>query len=165
MTQLASGNIAVSTTGLDLTSISQSYKSLQLVIRNLYMGANGLGTALRFNNDSGGNYYGAQLWQSAGSSGTGAYDGASNFDIGYLNTSSSSSDGQFVILDIPDYTNTTAWKCTNLYSGGQNGNSPFALNSFNILGYYKSKTALDRITMTTGGAGFGGGTYILYGVN
>lgn len=128
------------------------------------MSSSGLGVLFRINNDSGSNYYGTYIYQSSTSSGVGGYNGATNFDIGYLNTSKSSTDGFYVVADFNDYANTSSWKSINYYCGGENGNSPFALATWNVLGYYKSKSAIDRIIWTTGGSGFGGGTYVLYGV-
>jgi hypothetical protein len=159
MTSIASGSLSGS--AINLTSISQSYKNLQLVIRDFYPALNTYSLVLRLMNDSGANQYVRLQGRSTNAtwvvgSGDRWYidDGIS----GNLNSQSANS----YIFDIPDYANTATMKNVNIKYGFLDQNSVYQNDV--IFGLYKATGAINEINILTSGGNFGGGTYVLYGV-
>jgi hypothetical protein len=162
MTSIASGSLSTGT--LTLNTISGSYKNLQLVVRDWYPSVDAA-LNLRLNNASAGNSYSA----------TGSYwNGASTVNFGSLGTSapltSQSCDGanyrNAIVIDIPDYTNTTANKLINVVSGYV---EPAAVQYYversTTMWNDTTPAAVTRIDLILSTGTFSGGTYILYGVN
>ena len=153
------------------SSISQSYKHLVLVWRNLYHDANASGTTwgLRMNNDSGAFYSfysngfsnANELTQST------TQIGSTNASAGFLSNMTASStavDSQgFGSAIIYDYTATTnhqvEWKSFGTATGFQN-------SAANGVGSYKTTSAVDRLDIVRlGGTQTVTGTILLYGVS
>ncbi len=68
-----------------------------------------------------------------------------------------------IMYNIYDYANTTAFKLWDSQSiGVQTSTNAIAICAFN--GTYRSTSAINRIDLTAS-SNYGGGTYILYGVN
>jgi hypothetical protein len=164
LTSLASGSLAVSSTGVDLTSISQSYTELWLHLKDLRMAANGLGGNFILNNDTGSNYYGIALEQNGGNTSTTIRNANTSFEYQNFNVNSAANEGYFVLVKISFYAESTAYKPVHFITGGKAGNSPFLYDTVHFAGYWKDESAIDRITVRGGGAGYLEGTYELLGL-
>jgi len=157
MTELASGSIAASATGFDLTSISGSYNELWLYIANLSADATGgigYNSAITFNNDTGSNY-----------SLTGTLDGTvrniNNSAVGISLFATETAGTRFsCVVRIPNYTDTTSTKVLSFV--GQNYPDKFVNSGAGI--WTATPAAINRITLKIGGGAYDGGTYKLYGV-
>lgn len=154
MTLLASGSI---TTTLNLTSISGSYKSLQLRIID-YGNTSTSTIRVRFNNDSGSNYGNVTI----GSGGSysafvgGATSLQTSVDMSIADYSGSTNDNH-LILDIPNYT-AAAYKVATWHQFQTIASGYFT--GMGSLGW-KSTSAINEINIIFCTAG----TYELYGVN
>jgi hypothetical protein len=159
MTLLASGSIAASATGVDITSISASYKDLVLYLTD-WSGdatAQAAGTAvqLRFNNDSASNYN-----YSATASDTNTVNRSTGAaGVIFANVESTANDFASVIK-ISNYADTTAYKLVNytsvlLTTQSRNGGGA----------WFGTPAAINRVTVILGTGAFDNGTYQLYGVN
>jgi hypothetical protein len=158
MTLLASGSIAASATGVDITSISASYKDLVLYLTDWSGDATaqtaGTGLQLRFNNDSASNYNytatttdSSTIQRSTGSAG-----------IIFANVESTANDWAAVIT-INNYADTTSYKLLRynsvlLTTSARNGGGA----------WFGTPAAIDRVTVVLGTGAFDNGTYQLYGV-
>ena len=157
MTLLASGSLAASATGFDLTSISGAYNELVLYIANLSADATGgigYATVLLLNNDTGANY-----------SITGTQDtnivNISNSSVGFTLFSTEDASTKYsCVVRIPNYTDTTSSKI--MTSVGQLFTNKFPSNRAGI--WTATPAAIDRLTLKIGGGAYDGGTYKLYGV-
>jgi hypothetical protein len=158
MTTLASGSLSGS--ALSLSSISGSYKNLQLIVRDLVT-SNATDPFLRVNSDStAGNYsvIGTNL-----SNTTASVTGDSTTRFYVFPTSASASDNNNVLyVNFIDYANTSSNKLMNSQAMFQASAGTQA--TFLACGY-KSTSAITAISLTVGAGTFTGGTYILYGVN
>jgi hypothetical protein len=152
LTSIASGSL--SSTAVNLTSISQSYVNLYLVLRDVNITSAGQIVNMRFNNDSSG------IYQINNSSNNGYQTNATDTSllVGIGNMSTSNGDASFAI-NINDYT-SASWKigtATSFFldnSGGYgNGDQRFAM---------RSTTAISEINLFMTSGNFSG-TYILYG--
>lgn len=160
MTVIASGSLSGS--ALSLTSISGSYKNLQLVLRNATPSTN-TDWRCKINNNTSA-IYGRILMLSPGS---GTFTSAAgvnmtDFAINYNNPSATS--GATLIMNFPDYANTTAKKMldfTMTYEGHASSNED------TILGVVSANTnsAITQFDLALFTGNFTAGTYILYGVN
>jgi hypothetical protein len=162
MTSIASGSL--SGAAVSLTSISGSYKNLQLVLRDFYPSVD---TALymRFNNASTANSYThlVQQWNGASASQTGGL--FSKFYLTFNNTDAANY-RNFLVCNIYDYANTTTNKQIQINvnyvdNSGANYFGETASNFWNEA----TPAAVDRIDFGVESGTFSGGTYILYGVN
>jgi hypothetical protein len=160
MTVIASGTL--SGASITISSISQTYKHLQLVLqRALPAGANE-GPIIRFNSDTGTNYRNTtennlQLvtWNST--------------SIRLGDTQSNASSQSLFVGDIYNYANTNTWKMINYYTIQNRSGSPTNFNILRGLGFWQAgsgNTAINTIEIFTDtSAGWTSGQYILYGVN
>ena len=151
MTQLASGSLSGSS--ITLSSISQSYKDLQLVIRGFYANANA-NFLINVNASTG------------QSTVTNSYD-TSNQDPGnddmyitanFYNPNSAS----FIEIGICDYAASHAKKVTSSYVSVDAGGTYW--NIGNRQGLYKASTAVSSLVLKPSTGSFSSGTYVLYGV-
>ena len=157
MTELASGSLAASATGFDLTSISGAYNELWLYIANLSADATGgigYNSSITFNNDTGSNY-----------SVTGTLDGAvrniNNSAVGISLFATETAGTKFsCVVRIPNYIDTTSTKVLSFV--GQNYPDKFVNSGDGI--WTATPAAINRITLKIGGGAYDGGTYKLYGV-
>lgn len=153
MTSLASGSIAASGTGFDLTSISGIYNELWLYIIN-YSVSTSTDVIIRTNNNSSTDY---SFSFTKTDSGTVSFtQGESRFII--QATVSASEVGLSAVIRFPNYANTTGFKNCQ-WQASKNDNE---LRSGN--GFTKSVSAISRITFSTTGGTFDAGTYELFGV-
>jgi hypothetical protein len=151
MTSLASGSIAASATGFDLTSISSDYNDLCLYIRNFSMTES---STLRFriNNITGTDY--AQNTNNFTT--TFGTDVATSVFI--VSGVTAAQTGQSAYVYFQDYKNTTAFKQFN-FSGTQQDNV-FYFGS----GFTRKTEAISRLTVFCSAGTFDAGTYELFGV-
>jgi hypothetical protein len=159
MTSIASGSLSGS--AVNLTSISGSYKNLQLVVRDFYPATNTNSLVLRLMNDSGANQYVRLMGRS-----TNATWSIGSADRWYIddgiNGNLNSQSGNQYIIDIPDYANAATMKNVNMKFGYLDQNSVYSDGI--IFGLYKATGAINQINLLLSGGNFGGGTYVLYGV-
>jgi hypothetical protein len=163
MTSIASGSLSGNT--LSLTSISGSYKNLQLLLRDvsidaqspLYCTFNGL-SANYFDSN-----YGHHTTTTAFNEGNvnRAFAVLGGYENQVANTTVTAH-----VLDFYDYTSSDVKICRK--SGYIDGrfSTPYLYNS--TFGNYASgaRAAITSITITiNNGGNYNGGTYILYGVN
>lgn len=158
-TQLATGTL--SGTAVNLSSISGSYRSLQLVILNPYVNTTATNIGIRINGSSSLVYTETFLRTDSATNtnitAATSWVGYSSANMGLGATSTDS-----LIFIFPEYARTDTYKM--FYGNGfrdAQGNGAWAI------GVNKSVTTaiteLNIIT-TNGTSSFGGGTYILYGV-
>jgi len=155
-TQLASGSL--SGASISLTSISGSYKELRLIISNFKPDTDNVTIRGRFNNDTGSNYIEAQAFTSSNLAAT-----YGQFEI---SPSSDNVTAQgLVILDIPNYANTTTYKWAQSRGTTNNPTTSTQLNwrQYNI--FWFSTAAINRIDFFPGSGNFTSGTYELLGLN
>jgi len=155
MTSIASGTMSGST--VTLSSISASYKNLQLVIRNVY--GNVADIFIRFNSNSGNNYFYNKC-----TIGTAAWSTQAKQAYWYFgDPGNNASPGSQIIVDIPDYASTTTKTITSQASFPNPGAGALAANFMNL--NFGENNPITSITSHATINTFSGGTYILYGVN
>lgn len=156
MTQLATGTLSGSQ--LSLTSISQSYKDLILILRN-YQCSNFEGHYLRVNSVSSTNAYRT----------TRVTDtiGSTSADFGLLSDNvDTGNNGNFCIMKFNDYANTTSRKTidfTNSYKAEGVVSPPDRVTIGAVSTV--ATTAISSIQTYINTRNWSGGTYILYGVS
>ena len=156
-TSLASGTLSGSS--VSLTSISQSYTDLYLVLRDVNLNTDNYIT-YRLNNDTTANFH-ISLTISARIGGGAATIANSTTSIEgtYWYPDSGDANNSYC-LRVNDY--TTSLKKTGIAQASyktDNGNEGVIFNGWG----YSGTSAVDRIDILTGST-FDGGTYILYGV-
>jgi hypothetical protein len=163
-TSIASGSLSTGT--LSLTSISGSYKNLQLVIRDMSI-STAAAVQIRFNNISSGWYERAGVFNNVD---TGTVFGNGNQTSWVIsgNTNVKASAEASVIVDFLDYANTTSNKLVRIASTYENATTGED-NTLMAVGTYVSGTAgnaaISRIDMILSTGTYSTGTYILYGEN
>ena len=157
MTSLASGSIAASATGFDLTSISSAYNELWLYISDISVDATGVGYGidLKINNDTGNNYSST----GTGSAGVLSYSASNEWKLA---VQEDALNDHSILLRIPNYANTTStkigqWVSHDYYAGAA---APRALSGV----WTATPAAINRLTLVIDVGAFDNGTYNLYGV-
>ena len=148
----------LSSTSVLLSSIPQTYKNLQLIIRNFLPATDGFSLQVRMNDDSNANRhttittsfatnetFGSTSWTTGG---------------GTDNTTSQS----LMALTIFDYTNTVTWKTGCNYIALNNEATPTNVKIGSILSVYNQTSAISSIRILTDATSFSG-TALLYGVS
>jgi hypothetical protein len=154
MTSLASGNLSGINT-LTLSSISQDYKNLQLVLNNVSTASNSF-PQMRLNNDSGTTYY-----YQYGLSGSFATRDATEVRLAEDNLNFTTTANTFVI-DIPNYKNVggTVYSLSAFYRSVVPTFRPYF-----VQGGYQNSATIDRIDIiNTSAVNWDAGSYVLYGV-
>ena len=157
------GMTLISTTTLTgasvtLSSIPQTYKNLQLVVRNYKPADDGPELTARFNGDSGTRYRTLSVNQS-----TNAEFLSTSMTFSEQNDNSVATD--LVIIDIYDYTNAVTWKTA---AGHAFNNNPTTSTNFNYGGFnffYNQIDAITSIRLAPSAGNFTSGTALLYGVS
>lgn len=155
-TELASGSLPAGT--LTLSSISSAYTDLKLIILASRTGSDGDFYRMRFNNDTGNNY-----------NGSGAYgDNPLSFSNSSMNVFGIGQDNGaangLVIVDIPNYTNTSIWKTARTFATVNNQNTNTQIGfAYNTI-FWNGTAAINRLDVFPFSGTFATGTYILYGV-
>ena len=149
----------------DMTSIPGTYKHLCLVFINCY-GTNATSSYMRFNNDTGNNYYTAAFGSSASAFGRNI---GLNIGIGATadwmppipnSTSAAATNG---IMWIMDYANTSYNKVFTYNNSGQNASSQDI--AIYASGRWASNSAITSIKLVRTGTQTNVGTVRLYGVS
>jgi hypothetical protein len=161
MTSLASGSLPTGSGTLTLSSISGSYKNLQLVLRDVQTASQ---AGLRLTVTS------STVYDFFGLDGTPSYQqiiwnsGSSFFEITRYNYNTGD-DNSPVCINIYDYANTSAHKLMDSFLSCKNDRSgnPSTLTKFWAVS--RNTAAVDSITLQTNTGNYAGGTYILYGVS
>ena len=160
MTSIASGSLSGS--ALSLSSISASYKNLQLVLRDIFISSSGASLTTRFNADATANAYNDQginqLNGTASVVGQRSTESTSGFWSGMTNADNNNS----LVINIIDYANATANKNITFFA---NYTSTSGSNVTTINCGWKNSAAINAISLTLSAGTFSGGTYVLYGVN
>jgi hypothetical protein len=160
-------SIATTTVGsggassITFSSIPQTYSHLQIraISRSGTTGESGM---ITFNGDTGGNYSRHYLIGNGTSALSGSQTSASNIDIFYINSSTSTASIFAAnILDILDYTNTNKYKTVKLLAGmSQGGSGACGLYS----GAWRSTSAITSITITPSSSLAQYSSFALYGI-
>jgi hypothetical protein len=157
ITQLATGSLSGIAT-LTLSSISGSYKHLQLVCHDVEKPASNV-VRLRLNNVTGTSY---TLWRTVGGSTTNSGDSDSITIDQSFNATSYAETSYFI--NIYNYTLASNIQVQSFASGKNSSDVFYAQHTVGQM--YDQNAAVDRIDLFTSSAGnFAGGTYILYGVS
>lgn len=158
LTQLATGTLSGST--VSLTSISQSYKHLQLIIRNFLPGNNNAQFNLRANGDSNANRHRTEFADGI------AENITFNATVWNPHAHNDNVTGTgLIVIHIWDYTNTTSWKVFESFSISNDEATPTNANYYNNAGAYNQTDAITSLDLLPSGGSFTSGTYILYGVS
>jgi hypothetical protein len=161
MTSIASGSLSGSS--LSLTSISGSYKNLQLVLRDWENGSVGY-LHMRLNNLSTNIYYYGGIVNAAGtpalSAGSGGFVAQA---ICNYNSLQANGLNRTLIIDVRDYADTTAYKHYQIESDYVRATS--AQEALWLFGHAQITNAIDRIDLILDTGTWAGGTYVLYGVS
>ena len=145
-----------------LSSISSAYKDLKIVIRNPLMGTSGWGLYMRMNGDTtADNHYWGQI-------GTTLY-GAPGWNATKISVSNDNGtnvqDKGMIVIDIPDYANTTTWKMSIASALTVADNTTTGLQYQTTQGSYRSLSAISSLQFLSGSGSLTSGTIYLYGVN
>lgn len=160
----AGGMTLISTTTLtgasvSLSAIPQTYKNLQLIVRNFLPSVDNAGFCVRVNGDSGANrHFSASLM-----TGTSAFNGTfwDANSIGQDNAVTQS----LGVWDIYDYTNTVTWKMARNQFGNNNAVTTTSVSYELSLHYYNQIDAITSLTLITRSGNFTSGTVLLYGIS
>ena len=158
MTLLSTTTLSGSSTAI--SSISQSYKSLYVVFKDVYASTD-TELRLRLNGDTGSNHFSL-----AARSDTNTYTGTANESsfnyISYLGDSTSYYYAKaFGVFQIDRYTETETHGFYSTGFGGQSGTAKTTRTGCQ----YNSTTAISSLTFLPATGTFSGGTVYVYGVN
>ena len=163
-TLAASGGITlISTTTLTgasvtLSSIPQTYKHLQIVVRNFRPATDNSGMQMQFNGNT-------TTYSSTGANNASSSIAGSSISDVATNTDNGTASG-FGFGMIPDYTNTATWKIYEGSSFTNNATTPANYNYQRIAGVFGQTSAISSITFApSSGGNFTSGTILLYGVS
>lgn len=161
----ASGGMTlISTTTLTgasitLSSIPATYNSLRLVIRNFLPATDGTTLQYRFNADA----------TASRHANVEAFGGAGS--TGFSATSCKATEGSdnavaqgLVVIDFPDYANTTSWKMSFVQSMTNNSTTTTNFMPLFAGGYYNQIGAISSFSLFPASGNFTSGTALLYGV-
>ncbi len=133
---------------IDFTSISSSYKHLQLrlIARGGIGSSNSSYINLNLNNDSSGVYAAHQLFGDGSSASANAFTSQNTIYTNRIGGGTTGSSGfGAVVIDLLDYTSTSKYKTIRALGGfDDNGSGRMAMTS----GLYQSTSAINRITLT-----------------
>jgi len=164
MTSLASGSLSTGSGSLSLTSISGSYKNLQLVVRDWYPATNGAGVAFTCNSVTDYDYVSTFAVTDNGT--LNSETQIADTRVGFYYNAVKNADGNNVfVLNIYDYANTSSAKAFTSVARYIQQNSSIGQVS-NTNGSINTASAITSITwgLTAGSGNFAGGTYELFGV-
>jgi hypothetical protein len=164
MTVLASGSLPTGSGTLTLSSISQDYKNLQLVLRD-YSPISDSSLFMTLNNDTTANVY--NLNQSTQNGATATSQAELNSKI-FFSTALNVDGADYrnaLVTNLYDYTNTTANKLGDSLFGFVETTGA-AYITVRAMFMYNAATpaAITRIDLSTSTGNYRSGTYILYGV-
>ena len=145
-----------------LSSIPQTYKNLQLVVRNYLPANDATYLAVRVNGDSNANRYRITRSSSADNDGDNSLAFNATYWLGQYVDNSVSQGLQ--IFDIYDYTNTTTWKYSSNFAMGNNSTTNTNVSLSNGTGVYNQVDAITSLVLIPTAGNFTSGSALLYGV-
>jgi len=160
MTQLAAANFPTGVATFDITSISGSYKNLQLVLRD-FDTVDDVNLLMRFNSNTGSNYPQSGIKQTGESAASAFAQVGTGFFITEGDVDSTAGENQLIIT-IFDYANSTTYKTATAIGIFKDGGAAFYNTYYTTMGW-KVTDAITSITIY-GASNFDAGSYVLYGV-
>lgn len=164
-TQIATGTL--SSTGVTLSSISGTYKSLRLLLDNVQVNAI-VGLRLTVNGNTSGIYDGLTRDGRSGAVRDVYYTGEANIEWTYYRPVTGNN-GNVWVLEFPNYASTNAFKTINIVGEGNcadgSGTGSGAPVLTNSLFTARTLSAITSITLGISSSTYAGGTYTLWGVN
>ena len=157
MTVIASGSL--SGTAVNITSIPNTYKNLQLVIRDFLPTNDNSSLILRVNNDSNTRYENT-------TSNSAPVDNTP-FNLTFWRLSPANDNGVangLCIANIYDYANTTSWKMAQILGISVDRTTTTNFRWLNNLSFYDQTGAINELNIISDGGNMTG-SYILYGVS
>jgi hypothetical protein len=160
------GMTLISTTTLSgasitLSSIPSGYVDLRLYIRLFLCATSGQRMQFRFNGDANTRYAGSFTFGSS-------QDNGQAFDATEISTTTgpqnSSTTQSLIIVDVPDYANTSTWKTLQTFGVTNHQTTSTSANYRQTFGFYNQTSAISSITLFPGNGNFTSGTVLLYGV-
>ena len=159
----AGGMTLISTTTLTgssvtLSSIPQTYKNLQLVVRNFLPADNNRYIGLRINGDSNTRYF----YTSANATGNTAF---ANAEVELSNGASNSTSESIQVCNLYDYTNTVTWKLFESVSAiNDDVTSTNVSHTRNFMVFNQTGAITELNVLNLYSGNFTSGTVLLYGV-
>jgi hypothetical protein len=157
MTQLATGSLTGAS--VVISSISSSYKDLQLIVRNFLPASDDASLRCRVNQDSGA----ARHTNNAYASASGQEFGATSWSLSA--GQDNSVDKSLIVLNVYDYANALTWKWGNTLGLTVNATTTTYYNYLTEIKAYNQTTAVSSLELFCSTGNFTSGTYILYGVS
>lgn len=154
-TSLATGSFAVGTT--NITSISGSYNDLILICNNFDPATDAAYQTIRFNADTGSNYYSAAFGSTTGVA-------AATFGAVGAEVDNTATSRTYTWIYIPQYANTSNHKFYYAFSGGVNATTTSQRSFFSYMGLWSSTAAITQINLLASSGNTDAGTYTLLGV-
>ena len=159
MTLISTINLASVTS---FTSIPNTYKSLQIIIRKFQPAVNNRRLYMQLNADTTTAYAyfaaGAAQYLASGF-------GFDSFPLNDGASNGSASDNNITIVDLPDYAFASGWQFYQSQAMYAEGGSAILENSFQYGAYNKSSAAISRIDFFSNSSAINQGTALLYGVS
>lgn len=162
----AGGMTLISTTTLtgasvSLSAIPQTYKDLQLVVRNYLPATDNANFAIRVNGDSTANRHKAVADSTTPAVQT--YN-ATYWDIDIVGQDNAVGEG-LSVYNIYDYTNTTTRKMASAVIQYINATTTTSFNQESTSFFYNQLSAITSLTLLNNSGNFTSGTALLYGIS
>jgi hypothetical protein len=143
-----------------ISSISQSYKDLYIVIKNFLPADDGRNLRVRMNADATANRH-ADVY-SYGDTSVSTFGGT---EWAIINTMDNAVTQNICVLTIPEYANTTTWKVANGFSIS-NDTTTTTSYKYKIANFaYNQTTAISSLYFSPNVGNMTSGTVLIYGVN
>lgn len=164
----AGGMTLISTTTLNgtpttvLSSIPATYNDLRVVIRVPLPATDAVQLKMRFNNDSTASRHRSVTTNVVGNNGAATtFTGA---EIDLTGTLDNAVTQGLVVIEIPDYTNTTTWKMARSYAINTDSTTTTSFGLYNAIGVYNQTGAISSLGFFFGTGNATSGSILLYGV-
>ena len=162
----AGGMTLISTTTFNgtpttvLSSIPQTYNNLRIVIRQYLPATDNAELRMRMNNDATVNRYRSTTYALMENN-----NWTFNDDRFYLNGNVDNATTQsLVVIDIPDYTNTTTWKMAQAIAINNNATTTANVSLNSLVGVYNQTSAISSLGFYFSSGNATSGSILLYGV-
>ncbi len=165
MTQIATGTL--SSTGVTMSSIAGTYKSLRLLLNNVQVNAI-IGLRLTVNSNTSSIYDGLTRDGRSGAVRDVYFTGEANIEWTYYRPVTGNN-GNVWTIDFPNYASSDAFKTIqimgegNCADGSGTGSGAPALSDSTYA--VRTLTAISSITLGVSSSTYAGGTYTLWGIN
>lgn len=163
-TSASGGMTLISTTTLTgasitLSSIPATYNDLRVVVRNFLPATDSVEFDYRFNADATASRH--QTIETFGGAGT------TTFSRSYAKaaeTVDNTVGTNLIVIDFPDYANTTSWKLAYTYAVTVDPTTTTSFKPFLSMSAYNQTAAISSLSFLPGSGNFTSGTVLLYGV-